>query len=124
MGLMCTPLTTTDLILVVYFVSCGIGGFLTFPVMDKIGRRKSHYIFSTGHILGQLLIVYVPLFYARMLGFAIMGLMMSKNSLCYTWLFEFMPMKNKPAASTCVNMFDFATAILAGLYFLFISLNW
>jgi hypothetical protein len=34
-----------------YFILFGVGGFLFFPVADMIGRKKSHWIFSTGHIL-------------------------------------------------------------------------
>ena len=49
MDLMCEPLQA-KMLGTLYFVFFGIGGLLTFPVMDKIGRRKTHFIFSTAHL--------------------------------------------------------------------------
>lgn len=72
-----------------YFICYGIGGLLTFPVMDKIGRRKTHYIFNTAHLIGQAIIIFVPTMTARCIGFSIIGFMMAKNSLACTWSFEF-----------------------------------
>ena len=50
MDLMCTPMSKINLIITTYFVMFGIGGLLTFPVMDKIGRRKTSLIFNIGHV--------------------------------------------------------------------------
>ena len=88
MDLMCEPLQVS-LLGTLYFICFGIGGLLTFPVMDKIGRRKTHYIFSTAHLLAQTLIIFVPTFTARAIGFSILGFMMAKNSLAVTWALEY-----------------------------------
>jgi hypothetical protein len=50
-----------------------------------------------------------------------LGFMMAKNSLCYTWTFEFLTKDHKPLGSTIVNMLEFLTCIIAGVYFLYIS---
>ena len=52
-----------------------------------------------------------------------MGFMMAKNSLVYTWTFEFLLKDHKPLGSSIVNMLEFATCIIAGIYFLFINRN-
>ena len=91
MGLMCTPLSKVYLFAVLYFVMFGIGGFLTFPVMDRLGRRKTCIIFGTGSIMAVTLIMFSTQYLSRLIGFSLMGFVMSqKNSLCYAWLFEFM----------------------------------
>ena len=46
MDIMCTPLKKVYLIPVIYYVMFGVGGLLTFPVMDKLGRRKTCFIFG------------------------------------------------------------------------------
>ena len=91
MDLMCIPLKKVYLIPVIYFVMFGIGGLLTFPVMDKLGRRKTCFIFGTGNIFAVTLIMFTNTFLLRLIGFALLGFFMAqKNSLCHAWLFEFM----------------------------------
>ena len=125
MGLMCTPLSKIYLFAVLYFVMFGIGGFLTFSVMDKLGRRKTCIIFGTGQIMAVTLIMFSTQYVSRLIGFALMGFMMSqKNSLCYAWLFEFMVQRYKVAANTCVNMGDFVTILIVGIVFLYVTPNW
>ena len=124
MDLICTPMGKLNMMVVMYFVMFGLGGFLSFPVVDKIGRYKSHLIFSTGHLLAQAMIIFIPSYTVRLFGFCLMGFMCSKNSLCITWLFEFMVKKDKSIANTSLNSFDNATGLFGGLYFLFISKHW
>lgn len=86
---MCTPLSQVAFLGSLYYIGFGIGGLLTFPVMDKIGRRKTHWIFSTASLLSQALVIFVPTFAARATGLFLMGAMAAKNSLAYTWAFEY-----------------------------------
>ena len=125
MGLICTPLSRVYLFAVMYFVMFGVGGFLTFPVMDKLGRRKTFYIFGTGNIVAVTMIMFQTGFMSRLIGFALMGFMMSqKNSLCYAWIFEFMVQRCKVTANTCLNMGDFGSILIVGIVFLCVSPNW
>ena len=119
--LMCMATSKVNLLLVIHFIAFGIGGVLTFPVMDKIGRRKTHYIFSTFHLIGQALIVYEASFWGKAIGYAIIGLAMAKNSLCFAWLFEFMVKDKKSAASSAINALDYSITIVSGVYFLYLS---
>lgn len=100
-----------------------MAGFCFFPVMDKIGRQKSHWIFSTGHILAQTLILFVPNYTARLIGFSMMGFMMAKNSLVYAWTFEFLLKDHKATGSSVVNILEFTSCIFGGIYFLLIGTN-
>lgn len=46
---------------------------------------------------------------------------MVKNSLCYTWTFEFLLKDHKARGSSVVNILEFTTCIFAGVYFLLIG---
>lgn len=119
--LMCVPLSQVNLLIVFYCAAFGIGGVLTFPVMDKIGRRKTHYIFSTLYLIGNALIVYMPTYWGKALGYMVIGLAMSKNSLCYAWLFEFMVKETKSIASTAINTLELSVMVVSGIYFMWYS---
>ena len=73
MDLMCVPLKKVYLIPVIYFIMFGVGGLLTFPVMDKLGRRKTCFIFGTGNLFSVSLIMFTNTFLLRLNGFALMG---------------------------------------------------
>ena len=125
MGIMCTPMSKINLMVVVWFIMFGIGGILTFPLIDKIGRRKTSMIFSLGHYFAQALILFQSSFLLRIIGFSLQGfLSATKNSVTYAWLFEFMQKKDKSFASTCLNLGDFLTSMVGGFYFLCISRDW
>ena len=121
MDLICESLRRVNLLFMLYLILFGLAGLLFFPVVDKIGRKKSHWIFSTGHILAQALILFFPGFVARAIGFSLLGFMMVKNSLVYTWTFEFLLKDYKPIGSSIVNMLEFSNCIIAGVYFICIS---
>ena len=123
-GLMCMTSSQVHFAAIMYFICFGVGGLLTFPIMDKIGRRKTHYIFSTFHILAQGVTIYTSGFTVTVVCFGVMGFLMVKNSLCYAWLFEFVTKEKKSAANTSLHVLEFATACVAGLYFLFVSQDW
>lgn len=50
-----------------------------------------------------------------------LGFMMAKNSLVYTWTFEFLTAEYKPIGASIANFLEFCTCIFGGLYYLFIS---
>lgn len=124
MDLMCEPESKLMINSTVYFIAFGIGGILSFPLLDRIGRLRFHWIFSTLHLLAQITAVMVPNWWARLGAFCMMGLCMGKNSLCYTWLFEFMLKRHKPTASTLINLTDMSTAVVTCTYFWVISKDW
>ena len=107
------------------FIMFGIGGCLFFPLPEKIGRRKTALIFSTGHFLAMGMILFSSGFLVRTIGFGLMGLLnATKNGNCYAWGFDFHLQKDKAFAATCCNIPDFASAFIVGIYFLFISKDW
>lgn len=125
MDLICTPMSQINLMVVMWFIMYGIGGILTFPIMDKIGRRKTSIIFNTGHIFAHTLIIFSSDFITRTIGFTLLGFFSAtKNSVCYAWLFELVNQKDKSFANTCLNMGDYLVLLLAGLYFIFVSQDW
>ena len=91
MGLMCMSMAKVNFLIVIWFIMFGLGGFLTFPITDKIGRRKTTIIFATSHAFAQALILFQSSYLLRIIGFSLMGfLSATKNSAVYPWLYEFM----------------------------------
>ena len=75
---MCASPSRVNLPYVIWFISFGVGGILTFPVIDKIGRLRSHQIFCTMNMLAQALIVFVPSYLAKTVGYCLLGFFMAK----------------------------------------------
>ena len=117
----CWPQTKVSLPYVFYFSFFALGCLISFPIMDSIGRRTSNFIFTTTHLAAQFVITYCQNYTVRLWMFALMGTMQAKNSLCYTWLFEFVEQKHRSAASVSVNFLDLFACCIGGLYFLFIT---
>jgi len=124
LGLQCTPISVINLPYMFYFIFFGVGGLLTAPVIDKIGRKKSHWIFSTGSILAQAIATFVPNHLAHIFGYSLMGFLSAKNALTCAWTFEFVLNKHKGCTSTCIILLDLAVTIVGGVFFLFISRDW
>lgn len=111
--------------MVLYYITFAVGGFLTFPVLDKLGRRKTCLIFGTGNVIAVSMIMFSTGYTPRLIGYGLMGFFMpQKNSLCYAWLFELMVQRHKVTANTCLNMGDFGTILIVGIVFMFVTPNW
>jgi MFS family permease len=121
---MCASASAINLPYMLYFILFGVGGILTSSLTDKLGRRRSHWLFSTGHLIAQALILFVPNQIAHVIGFSMLGFFMAKNTLCFTYAFEFMVKDHKGCASTCLNMLDFSVCVIAGLFFLLATPRW
>ena len=119
MDLICESPGKINLPYIIWFISFGVGGVLTFPVIDKFGRRRSHLIFSTMNMLAQALITFVPSFFAHAIGFALLGFFMAKQALCLTWAFELLQSADKSFANMCLMSLDFSIIVVSGLYFYF-----
>ena len=115
--MMCTPGSTVNLLFSIYFMMLALGGLLFFAVPDRIGRRSTHYIFSSVNLIGQLFALFVPIFWVRCVAMGLLGITMVKNSLCYVWLFEFMMKKHKSSACSFINLVDWAQPLIVCFYF-------
>lgn len=115
--MMCMSTSQVNLPYVLYFISFGVGGLLTFPLLDKLGRRRSHWVFSTLALLAQALIVFVHNYVAHVIGYALIGFLMAKQALCYSWVFDLLMKDHKSSALTCIHLLDFSTCVIGGIYF-------
>ena len=123
MDMMCWAQNAISLPYVFYFVFFGLGGVLSYPFMDSIGRRTTNWVFTTINLVAQTVATFVPSYSLRLVMFAIMGLTCAKNSLCYTWLFEYVEKRHRSAASASVNFLDLFTCFICGAYFIWVSRN-
>jgi len=113
---MCVSKNKINMIPVIVFMCSAFAGVICSQILDKISRRTAHFIFSTGHVTASTIIIFTSTYSGRAFGFALMGLMTAKNITCYTWLFEIMVKENKSWANTSINVLDFSTLIIGGIY--------
>ena len=124
LDLTCAAPARITLPYMLYFIFFGVGGILTAPVIDRIGRLRSHWLFSTGHLLAQALCIFINNEIAHIIGYSMMGFFMGKNSLIFTWTFEFVTQRSKGCASTFILILDFCTPVIAGMFIMFVSRDW
>ena len=67
--------------------------------------------------------MFAPTYTVTIVGMCLMGFMMLKNSIAYSWTFEFLLKDHKPPAATMLNSLDYSCCILGGVYFLLIGIN-
>jgi len=88
MGLMCTDRSYINAIVTGYVIAYGLAGLLLYELPDKWGRKRTIMFFGSIHTACQFLIIFVPNYYVRFFGFALMGSCQLKNSISYVWLFD------------------------------------
>ena len=121
---MCVSRSKISLIVTAYVFAFGLAGMLFVRLPDKWGRRKTQAIFGSIHILMQLFIIFIPVFYIRLICYAVMGACQLKNSGCYGWLYDLLETKHKAVASGFLTGFDSLSMTIIPLYFLYLNKNW
>ena len=124
MGLMCVDQNTVSMIVTCYFLAYGFAGFFLFPLPDKLGCKKTMAVFGALHLTSQFIIIFVPIYTVRLVGFAMMGFCQLKNSVSYVWLFDLVENKHKSIVCGIMNAFDNITMTILCLYFKFVSKEW
>lgn len=102
----------------------GCVGIMLSGITDRIGRRKSAQIFLLVNLLAQAVIIFVPTYYGKLLGYIIYACGNTKNSIAFVWMFELVETKYKSACCSAINVVDTLTMVVVGFYILFVSRNW
>jgi MFS family permease len=92
-----------------YAVMAGISGLFLYSLPDRWGRLKAMRVFGGVNCTAQLLIILVPNYYSRLLGYTLLGMSQLKNSVSYVWMFENLESKYKSVACGIMNCVDAAT---------------
>jgi len=124
MGLMCVDQNKVSMIVTCYFLAYGFAGLFLFPLPDKLGCKKTMAVFAALHLFSQFIIIFVPVYTVRLVGFAMMGFCQLKNSVSYVWLFDLVETKHKSIVCGIMNSFDNITMTVLCLYFKFVSRHW
>ena len=114
----------TNLLVTVYGISFALGGILFYHIPDQVGRLASFKLFNTPNLVSQLVILFVPSYWAKVFGFFLFGFTSTKTSLSYVYLNEFMHSRDKSFASSCINFVDVAGSAVAGCFWLFVERDW
>ena len=101
-----------------------MAGLILFAMPDRIGRKTSMVLNFGLHVAAQYLIIFVPTYGARLIGFLIYGLTQLKNTVSYIYLLELIPEKYGTVANVSMTSFDSATMAFVCLYFILISKDW
>ena len=124
MNLVCESKVKTNLIISIYYIVVGIAGLFLFPMPDRIGRKKTMLINVGVHLAAQYLIIFVPVYKARLIGFILLGVSQIKNGVAYVYVVELVPPRQSGPVNVCLTSFDSATMFVVCFYFIFISKDW
>jgi MFS family permease len=124
MDMACINLFYVGLIYTVMRITEGCVGIMLSGITDRIGRRKSAQIFLLVNLLAQAVIIFVPTYYGKLLGYIIYACGNTKNSIAFVWMFELVETKYKSACCSAINVVDTLTMVVVGFYILFVSRNW
>ena len=124
MDLVCANKVRTNFMISAHYIAQGVSGLLLFALPDLLGRKKTmncNFFVYTG---AQYLLIFVPTFWARYAGFVLFGLSKMKNSVCYVWISELVPIRHKNSALVSLTSFDSGTLGFLCLYFVLASREW
>ena len=124
MHLECESSTTINYICVAFFIAVGVSGIILFPYPDRWGCRKTLAILGSVCILAQFILLFMPSYNARMVGYILLGIGYAKNSSAYAYLFGGVRNKDKAVACGVVSTWDALTAAVMAAYFIWVSKDW
>ena len=124
MNLVCESKVKTNFMISMHYVAYGIAGLLFFPMPDRLGRKMTILINFGVHLVAQYLIIFVPVYEARFIGFVLIGASQIKNSVSYVYVVELVPARQSGPVNVCLTSFDSATMFFVCFYFIFISKDW
>ena len=124
MHLECESSTTINYICVAFFIAVGVSGIFLFRYPDKWGCRKTLTVFGSISMLAQFILLFVPTYSARMVGYILLGIGYTKNSASYAYLFGEMRNKDKAVSCGVVSTWDALTAAVMAAYFIWVSKDW
>lgn len=124
MDLVCASKVKTNFMISAQYIAYGIAGLLLFPMPDRFGRKASMLINFGVHLVAQYVIIFMPSYQARLIGFLFYGLSQLKNSVVYVYAVELVPARRSGPVNISLTSFDSATMAIVCLYFLLISKDW
>ena len=78
-----------------YTLFYAVGGVFFF-MPDRIGRRITMLIFSIISMAAQFIIYFSPVFYYKVIGYALYGVSQTKNIVCNVYAVELVHSRDKP----------------------------
>ena len=124
MDLVCANMVAINFMVSARYIAYGVAGLFLFAMPDKYGRKWTIAITSAIMIVAQFLMIFVPTYEARLVGFIFFGLTMLKATVPYIYISELVPPKHAATVSVTMTSFDSATLLIFNLYLLFISRYW
>ena len=124
MDLVCANMLSINFMVSARFIAYGITGLLVFSVPDRFGRKWTLAITNFIMVVAQLLMIFVPTYEARFVGFVLFGVAMLKQSLPYVYIAEVVPPSNVASTSVTMTSFDLSVLMIFNLYLLLISRSW
>ena len=124
MNLVCTSMVPMNFMMSARYIAYGISGFILFSIPDNYGRKWTTAITGAVMIFAQLLMIFVPTYEARLIGFILFGVAMLKMTVPFVYMYELVPSQNVVAISATMCSFDLSTLMIFNLYLLYISRDW
>jgi hypothetical protein len=73
---------------------------------DRWGNKRTIHLISTLNLLAQIIALFVPLYFVRMLCFFVMGLCFLKFTTPYAWLSGFVEHHNHSLVCALMSSYD------------------
>lgn len=124
MDLVCEDMVAVNFMISARYIAYGITGMLIFTVPNLFGRKWTIAITSLIIIIAQFLMIFVPTYEARLIGFIFFGISMLKASLPYVYIAELVPPANANTTCSLMTSYDSATLLIFNAYLIFISRDW
>ena len=124
MNLVCADMVAINFMISARYIAYGITGILIFKVPNLFGRKWTIAITSLFIIIAQFLMIFVPTYEARLIGFILFGISMLKASLPYVYISELVPPENTSTTASLMTSYDSSTLVFLNIFFLLISRDW
>jgi len=124
MNQVCEPPGKLDILAIVYMVFVGVGALCMSWLPDKYGRRKTLIICGLITIPAQVVMLYYPTYYSRLVCYCLLAFFYVHNTVCFNYMFELTEAKYVPSVLTLITVWDELIVGLVNFIYLTFQTDW
>jgi MFS family permease len=88
-----------------FFTGVGVGSIVLSPLSDLLGRKLTLIYMTIAHTIVQFVLIYWPAYEAKLVGYALLGILHTKSFIPFNWMYELASQKHRSrsAAIMCAS---------------------